>query len=704
MRTPIERTRVKAYQAKDIRNVALVGHGGAGKTTLTEALLFTAGQLTRMGRVEDGNTVSDHEPEEVKKQISVSLSLAPVEWEGVKINVLDAPGYADFIGDVKAALRAADACLFVVSAVDGVEVQHEVVWEMAVEMGLPRAFFVNKLDRERASYQRALDELTSAFGTQVAPVQFPIGEEHDLEGLVYLLSRRAFRYSDGPKGQEGEWPEDLTAKVDPYREKLVDAVAEADDALLETYLETGELDPDQVVRGVRDGFAQAKLAPVLCGAAARPLGVDRLAEFIGDVFPSPLDRPPARVMTKEGEEQERPVDPSGPLTAVVFKTISDPYVGKINLVKVTSGTLRPDTSVHNEIHHAEERVGQLFTLRGKEHEPVSEIPAGDIGALAKLAKTSTGDTLTAKGDSATFAPIELPEPLYAVAVAPKTKGDEDKLSTALHRVVEEDPTVRLERSEDTHQTVMYGMGEAHIDVMIERMRRKFGVEVVTSPAKINYKETIRGPGKGLGRHVKQSGGHGQYGVCHIEIEPLPRGGGFEFVDKIVGGVIPNQFIPSVEKGVVKAMAEGVVSGNAMVDVRCTLFDGKFHPVDSSDIAFQIAGSLALREAAEAAGVVLLEPIVEAEITVPDAFAGDIMGDLNSRRGRIQGMGSSGAGKQTVKASVPQAEMARYAIDLRSMTHGRGAFTMRFSHYEEVPAHLADKIIAEAKREKEEARA
>ncbi|MEX2458304.1 MAG: elongation factor G [Actinomycetota bacterium] len=694
---------MKAYPPKDIRNVALVGHGHSGKTTLTEALLFAAGHLTRMGKIEDGNTVSDHEPEEIKKQISVSLALAPVEWDGVKINFLDAPGYADFIGDVKTALRAADACLFVVSAVDGVEVQHEVIWELAVEAGLPRAFFVNKLDRERASYQRTLDQLTASFGTQVAPVQFPIGEEHELEGVVDLLNRKAYRYPSGPKGVEDEWPDDISGKVEPYREKLVDAVAVADDSLLEKYLEAGELEAEEVVSGVKAGFTQARLAPVLCGAAAGTVGVDRLARFVADVFPSPLDRPPAVVVSKSGEESERPLDPSGPLTGLVFKTISDPYVGKISLVRVASGTLRPDSSVHNATQNLEERIGQLFTLRGKEHESVSEVPAGDIAAIAKLAKTTTGDTLTAKGDDARFPSIELPEPLYAVAVEPKTKGDEDKLSTALHRSVEEDPTVHVERSDETHQTVLYGMGEAHVDVLLERMKRKFGVEVATLPAKIAYKETIRGSGRGLGRHVKQSGGHGQYGVCHIEIEPLPRGGGFEYVDKIVGGVIPHQYIPSVEKGVVRAMAEGAVSGNPMVDVRCTLFDGKFHPVDSSDIAFQIAGALALREAAEAAGVALLEPIVDAEITVPDEFAGDIMGDLNSRRGRIQGMGAGTPGKQVVKASVPQAEMARYAIDLRSMTHGRGAFTMKVTHYEEVPAHLADKIIEEAKRAREEAK-
>ncbi len=695
---------MKAYEPKDIRNVALVGHGGAGKTTLTEALLFAAGHITRVGKVEDGTTVSDHEPEEIKKQISVSLALAPVEWDGVKINLLDAPGYADFIGDVRAALRAADACLFVVSAVDGVEVQHEVIWEMAVEAGLPRAFFVNKLDRERASYQRTLDGLTAAFGTQVAPIQFPIGEEHELEGVVDLLSQKAYRYSGDPRGAEGAWPDDIAGKVEPFREKLVDAVAEADDSLLEKYLETGELSEEEVVRGMKAGFTQARLAPVLCGSATTPVGVDRLARFIVDVFPSPVDRPAAAVLDKAGEETQRAVDPSGPLTGVVFKTISDPFVGKISLVKVASGSLKPDSSVHNATQNVEERIGQLFTLRGKEHETVSAVPAGDIGAIAKLAKTTSGDTLTAKGDDVRFPPIDLPEPLYAVAVEPKTKGDEDKLSTALHRSVEEDPTVHVERSDETHQTVLYGMGEAHVDVLLERMKRKFGVEVVTSPARIPYKETVRGPGKGLGRHVKQSGGHGQYGVCQIEIEPLAHGEGFEFVDKIVGGAIPHQWITSVEKGVVKAMAEGAASGNPMVDIRCTLFDGKFHPVDSSDIAFQIAGALALRDAAQAAGVVLLEPIVEVEIVVPDDFAGDIMGNLNARRGRIEGMQPTGAGRQAIRAHVPQAEMARYAIDLRSMTHGRGAFSMRFSHYEEVPAHLADKIIEEARQAKEEARA
>jgi elongation factor G len=694
---------LKTYEANDIRNVLLVGHGGAGKTTLLEGMLFAAGATTRMGTVEDGSTASDFEPEEVKKGISVSLAMAPVEWNGVKINVLDAPGYADFIGDARSAIRAVDAVLLVVSAVDGVEVQTEVAWELAVEAGLPRAILINKLDRERASFQTTLDQLVQSFGTQVAPLELPLGEESDFEGVADLLSRKAYRYGPGPKAEEGEWPDDISGKADPYREKLMEAVAESDDALIEKYLEEGELSEQEVVHGVKGGFASATIAPVLCAAAAKPIGVDRVLQFIADEFPSPVDRGPVTVVGKDGQERERACDPNQPLTAHVFKTVSDPYVGHITMFRVFSGRMRPDAPVFNAAKNTEERVGQLFTLRGKEHETVSEVPAGDIAAVAKLSHTTTGDTFSTKDDPVTLPPAEMPEPLLAFAIAPKTKGDEDKLSTALSRLREEDPTLRIERSDETHETVMYGMGEAHLDVQIERMKRKFGVEVSTAPAKIAYRETIRGAGKGLGRHVKQTGGHGQYAVCNIEIEPLPRGEGFEFVDKIFGGAIPNQFIGSVEKGVVKTMSQGVMSGNPMVDIRCTLVDGKFHSVDSSDMAFQLAGSLALKDAAQQAGVVLLEPIVEVEVVVPESHTGDIMGDLNSKRAKIQGMESAGAGKQRVKALVPQAEVARYSIDLRSMTGGRAAISMRFSHYEEVPNHLAERVIAAAQQEKEEAK-
>jgi elongation factor G len=691
---------MNVYEPSKVRNIALVGHSGAGKTTLLEGLLFTAGAITRMGRIEDGNTVSDHDPEEIRRGISVSLSLAPVEWNGVKVNVIDTPGYADFIGDVKGALRAVDAVLFVVSAVDGVEVQHEVVWELAVEARLPRAVFVNKMDRERASFDRTVDGLVQAFGTQVAPIQLPIGEEHDFAGVLDLLSRRAYRYDGGPTGSEGEWPEDLSAKAEPYRERLAESVAEADDALLEKYLEEGELSTEEIVRGVKAGLADSKFAPVLVGAGSKPMGADRLLSFVADAFPSPLDRPPATAEGKQGARDVAP-DPNGPLTALVFKTVSDPYVGRINVFRVFGGKVRPDSSVYNSTKHAEERVGQVFTMRGKDHENVAEVPAGDIGAVAKLQHTTTGDAFSAKNEPVTLPPIELPEPLYAIAIEPKTKGDEDKLSTALHRVQEDDPTLRVERSDETHETVVYGMGEAHISTMVERMKAKFGVDVVSHPAKVPYKETIKQKVQALGRHVKQSGGHGQYAICSIEVQPLPRGGGFEYVDKIFGGAIPNQFIPSVEKGIVKAMQDGVVTSNPMVDVRVTLYDGKFHPVDSSDMAFQIAGALAIKDAAAKAGIALLEPVVEVEVIVPESHTGDVIGDFNAKRGRILGMETIGSGKQRVRALVPQSEMTRYAIDLRSMTQGRGIFTMRFDHYEEVPPHLTDKIIAEQKREKEE---
>ncbi|MFM7718812.1 MAG: elongation factor G [Actinomycetota bacterium] len=693
---------MQTYAAKDIRNVLLVGHGGSGKTTLLEAMLLASGAITRMGSVTDGTTVSDHEPEEIRKGISVSLAMAPVEWRGTKVNVLDAPGDADFIGDLRNAIRAVDAVLVVVSAVDGVEVQTEAAWELAVEAGLPRAILVNKLDRDRASFPDTLDALVRAFGNQVAPLELPIGEEHGFVGVADLLHEKAFTYADGAGPVEGPWPPDVEGRAGPFRQKLVEAVAESDDALIASYLETGTLPEDVVVAGVKRGFADARIAPVLCGAAAKGIGVDRVLQFIVEEFPAPNDRPTVALEGPDGVAVERPTTSEAPLSALVFKTVSDPFVGHVSMFRVFSGTLRPDGTVHNATKDLDERVGQLFALRGKEHDPVSEVPAGDIAAAAKLAHTTTGDTFAAKGDAVRVPTLPLPEPVLAYAIAPRTKGDEDKLSTALARLREEDPTIRVERSDETHQTILRGMGEAHLDVTLERMQRKFGVDVTHEPARIAYRETLRKPATGNGRHVKQSGGHGQYAVCTLSVEPLPRGGGFEFVDAIFGGAIPNQFIPSVEKGVQKALAAGVVSGNPMVDVRVTLTDGKFHPVDSSDMAFQIAGSLALREAAEAAGVVLLEPVVELEVVVTEAHTGDVMGDLNGKRARIAGMEVVGAGKQRVRASVPLAEVARYAIDLRSMTGGRGSFAMRFSHYEEVPAQLADRIVAAARAQQEAA--
>jgi elongation factor G len=694
---------VNTYEAKDIRNVLLVGHGGSGKTTLLEAMLFTSGAITRMGTIEDGNTVSDHDPDEQRKGISVSLATAPVEWNGVKINVLDAPGYADFVGDLRSAIRAVDAVLLVVSAVDGVEVQTEVAWELAVEEGLPRAIFVNKLDRERASFDETLRQLVASFGNQVAPLELPIGQEHEFRGVADLLHEKADLYPSGPVAEEGEWPDEIHTIADPAREKLMEAVAEADDALIEKYLDEGSLAEDEIVHGVKDGYARGRIAPVICGSAAKAIGVDRLLAFIAEEFTSPLDRGPIEVAGKGGESKERTCDPDGPLTAFVFKTVSDPFVGHITMFRVISGRIRPDSTLFNATQNTDERVGQLFSLRGKDHEPVSQVAAGDIGAVAKLQHTHTGDTFSTKDDPVQLPAIELPEPLLAYAIEPKTKGDEDKLSTGLARLREEDPTLRVSRSDETHETVMYGMGEAHLEVQMERLKRKFGVDVSTRPAKIAYRETFRRPAKGLGRHVKQTGGHGQYAVCNIEVEPLPRGEGFVYEDKIFGGAVPHQFIPSIEKGIVRTMAEGVISGNPMVDVKVTLVDGKFHSVDSSDMAFQIAGSLALKDAVEQSGVALLEPIVALEVIVPESYTGDVMGDLNAKRGKIQGMEQVGGGKQRIRALVPQAEVARYVIDLRSMTGGRGAFGMTFSHYEEMPQQLTQRVIDEYEKAKAEKR-
>jgi elongation factor G len=693
---------LKTYDAKDIRNVLLVGHGGSGKTSLLEAMLFTSGALTRMGTVEDGSTVSDHDPDEQRRNISVSLSMAPVVWKDVKINVLDAPGTADFVGDLRYAVRAADAVIVVVSAVDGVEVQTEYAWELAVEENLPRAIFVNKLDRERADFDPVLGQLVSSFGNQVAPFELPIGKEHEFRGVADLLHEKADLYPDGPMAEESEWPDDLHTMADPAREKLIEAVAESDDALIEEYLENGTLPEEHVVSGAKQGFARAKLAPVLVGSATKAIGIDRLLDFIVEEFPSPAERGPVTVVGKGGDGKERACDPSGPSCAFVFKTVSDPFVGHITMFRVYSGRIRPDSTVFDATRGAEERIGQLFTLKGKEHDTVPEVPAGDIGAVAKLSQAHTGDTWSTKDDPVQMPPVELPEPLLAYAISPKTKGDEDKLATGLARLREEDPSFRVARNEETHETVIYGMGEAHLDVQISRLKAKFGVEVNFAPAKIAYRETLRGKASAMGRHVKQTGGHGQYAVCNIEVEPLPRGEGFVYEDKIFGGAIPSQFIPSIEKGIVKTMAEGVISGNPMVDIKVTLVDGKAHTVDSSDMAFQIAGSLAIKEAAEKCGVALLEPIVQLSVVVPEAFTGDIMGDLNSKRGKIQGMEQVGGGKQRINALVPQAEVARYVIDLRSMTGGRGAFSMTFSHYEEMPSHLAGKVIEEYKKAREEA--
>jgi elongation factor G len=679
---------VKSYPTDHVRNVLIVGHGGAGKTSLVEAVLHATGATNRVGRVEDGTTVTDFEPEETRKQISVSLALAPVEHDGFKVNLLDAPGYADFIGDVRAALPAADAVLFVVSAVEGVETQTEVVWTMAEELELPRAFFINKLDRDRASFARTLDGIQTAFGKGCPPLYLPIGEEHDLSGLVGLLSGRAFTH-DGGKRSEGEVPDALREAAGSLREQLIEAIIQEseNEDLMDRYLGGEQIAPTDLIPDLERAVAAGKLFPVLAGAATRNIGVAELLEICTQAFPSPTERPPV-----EG----RRADPAGPLAAYVFKTIADPYVGRMNLFRVVSGTFLPDSTVLNSTKGKEERVGNLLTVRGKAQEPAGEVVAGDIGAVAKLTDTATGDTLCTKEDRVVLPAPTMPDPLLPIAIAPKSRGDEDRLSSGLARSEAEDLTLRVERNAETKQTILWGMGENHIEIALERLKRKYGVEVAQVPLLLPYKETFKTGAKALGRHVKQSGGHGQYGICNIEVEPLPRGGGFEFVDKIFGGAIPNQFIPSVEKGVRKSMEEGLLAGYPVVDIRVILYDGKYHTVDSSDMAFQIAGALALKEAAARAEMVLLEPLLELEVLVPDDYVGDVLGDLSSRRGRVVGTDPVGTGRTLVRATAPEAEVIRYAIDLRSMTRGRGSFARRFSHYEELPSHLAAKVVEEAK--------
>jgi elongation factor G len=672
---------LKTYPSAQIRNVALLGHGGAGKTSLTEALLFCAGAIPRVGRVEDGSTVSDFDPEEQRRTISVSLALAPFELDGHKVNVLDAPGYADFVGDVVAALQAADLALFVVSAIEGVEVQTEIAWKLAEQRGIPRAIFVNKLDRERASFQRTLDTLKEKFGAGVAPLQLPIGEETSLTGVVELLNDLAVTYSGGsPKGSEGEVPAEMESEEHTVHEALVEGIVIGDDDLMERYLGDEKIEIEELAKALAAGIASATVFPVLCGSATKLIGVDRLATFLVDEAPAPATA-------------------DGTAGALVFKTIVDPYVGHVNLFKVVQGTVKHDDVLMNARTKTDERMHQLFTMRGKEQDTVDEVPTGDIAAVAKLANVGTGDMLVAKGTTLDVDVLRAPEPLLAVAIHAKSKGDEDKLANALHRLQEEDPVLRIERNAETHQTVLRGMGETHLSIATEKLARKFGVEVETDEVRVAYRETIAGTSEAEGKVKKQSGGHGQFAVAWLRVEPKERGKGNEFVDAIVGGVIPRNFIPAVEKGVHDTEETGGAFGFPVVDVKVTCYDGKHHPVDSSEMAFKTASAIGLRDALGKANPILLEPVSELVVTVPESYQGDIMGDLNSKRGRIQGSAAVGGGEVEIVAHVPTSEVLRYAIDLRSMTGGRGRFTREHSHYDPVPAHLTDKIVAAAKEAK-----
>lgn len=691
---------MNSFTSKNIRNVGLFSHAGSGKTTLSEALLFNAGLLSRRGKVEEGNTVSDWQPEEIKRGISIDLSILPWEWKGCKVNLIDTPGYADFVGNVLGAIRAVDSAVVLLCATSGVEVGTEKVWEYISRENLPVIFFINRMDREGANFDEAVEELQEKINPRATPLFIPVGKESDFRGVIDLLHFRALYFGKEGKVEEGEIPEEMKEVAQRARENLVENIAETNDELLDLYLEGQEISSSQLEEALRVAIRERHIFPILCGSGVENKGVDILADFLVDFAPSPLERPPVRgINPLTEEEEERKCDENEPFSALVFKIISDPYVGKLALFRVFSGKISSDSRLYNASRGVEEKVGQLLFLRGKNQESAKEIKAGDIGVVAKIDEVYIGDTLADREHPIVFPPISYPEPTYMAAIRPLGKGDEEKISQALSRLMEEDPTFRLYRDPDTKEDIVYGMGDIHLDVLTEKMKRKFGVEVSLTIPQVPYKETIKKPAKAEGKYKRQSGGRGQYGHAFLELEPLPRGQGFEFVDKIVGGVIPRNYIPAVEKGVQEAMQEGVLAGYPVIDVRATVYDGSYHPVDSSDMAFKIAGSMAFKKGASEAEPVLLEPIMSVEVIVPEEYMGDVIGDLNSRRGRILGMDPQDS-YQKIRALVPLAELFRYSVDLRSLTQGQGYFTMKFSHYEEVPAQLAEAIIEKAKKEKE----
>ncbi|MGW3663360.1 elongation factor G-like protein EF-G2 [Streptomyces sp. NPDC005141] len=701
-----------------VRNVVLVGHSGSGKTTLVEALALTAGAVNRAGRVEDGGTVSDYDEIEHRQQRSVQLSLVPVDWDGYKINILDTPGYADFVGELRAGLRAADAALFVVSASDGVDGSTRMVWEECAAVGMPRAIVVTHLESARADFEEMTRICAEAFGGDdpdaVLPLYLPLrGPEAPdghapVTGLIGLLTQRLFDYSSGER-KEAEPGPDQQPLIDEARNRLIEGIiAESEDeTLMDRYLGGEEIDLRTLVQDLERAVARGSFFPVLAAAPAaegarQGLGTVELLELVTGGFPTPLERPAPTVTTPDGAAREvKACDPDGPLVAEVVKTASDPYVGRVSLVRVFSGTLRPDATVHvsghgltdrgHEDHDVDERIGALSAPFGKQQRVLSHCIAGDLACVAKLNRAETGDTLSAKDDPLLMEPWQMPDPLLPLAIEAHSKADEDKLSQGLGRLVAEDPTMRLEQNPNTHQVVLWCLGEAHADVALERLRNRYGVQVDVVPHRVSLRETFAGSSAGRGRHVKQSGGHGQFAICEIEIEPLPGGSGIEFVDKVVGGAVPRQFIPSVEKGVRAQAAKGVAAGYPLIDVRVTLTDGKAHSVDSSDAAFQTAGALALREAARDAKIHLLEPVAEVSVMVGDDYVGAVMSDLSGRRGRVVGTEQAGDGRTLVRAEVPEIEIGRYAVDLRSISHGTARFDRRYARHEPMPQQIADRL-------------
>jgi elongation factor G len=691
---------MKVYDAPSIRNVALVGHSGAGKTQLIAALLFDAGAVNRFGRVDDGTTVTDYDEEAIARKHTLACSIAYVEWNRHKINFIDTPGMANFLSDARAALRVADGALVVVDAVAGVEVSTEKIWAAAEELEVPRLIVLNRLDRERASLDRSLESLRAVFGRAVVPVQLPIGEEKSFRGVVDLVAMKAWTFATDGSGKpsDSEIPADLAAPAQAAREALIEMVAEADDALMEKFFDAGTLTQEELLSGLKRGIAAGRVFPVLCASATSNIGMQPLLDALLAYVPSPAERPLKGKDIKSGDEISVDASTSGPAAAFIWKTVADPFAGRITMFRVISGALKADSTVHNLTKDTPERLGHLVLLQGKTQTTVPEIKAGDIGAVAKLKESQTNDLIADKAVPFTLAGIKFPEPVLSYAIEPKSRGDEEKISTALHRLQEEDPTINYTRDAQTKELLLAGQGQSHIEVTVAKLKRRFGVEVNLKLPRIPYRETITASTEAHGRHKKQTGGHGQFGDCKIKVEPLARGADFEFVDDIFGGSIPRQFIPAVEKGIQETRVRGYLAGFPMVDFRVTVFDGSYHDVDSNELSFKMAGRLAFRDAMTRARPTILEPVMHVEVYTPSDFAGDLMGDLNQRRGRIAGMDTRGV-TTIIKAQVPMSEMLTYEQHLTSATGGRGSYHMEYSHYDEVPAHLQSKIIAIAKAER-----
>ena len=690
---------MKIYESKDIRNVGVVGHGDSGKTTLTAGLLFAAGATNRLLRVDEGNTITDFDEEEIQRKITISTAMAVAEWKKAKINILDTPGYNIFINDTRAALVAADASIVVVDGVAGVEVQTEKVWEFSNQFNLPRAIVINKLDRERAGFQRTLESINEFFGRTAVPIQIPIGSERDFKGVVDLVRMKAYTYTpDGDgKGKEGEIPADLSDEAQKAHEALVEMVAEGNDAFMEEFFDSGTLSPEHMIDGLRSAVRELRLYPVMCASALRNVGTDLILNFVTEYLPAPADREGLAAVA-DGKEITQKVSESGPCSLFVFKTTADPFAGRISYFKVITGVLKNDANLVNPAKGSAERLSHIGSPQGKTITPVTELRAGDIGAVPKLKEAFTGDTLADKGFTAAYQPVKLAEPSIAFAIEAKSRQDEDRMGNAVHRILEEDQSLRFYRDPQTKEFLLAGSGQQHVEVVVSRLKKRYGVDVTLKAPKIPYRETIRGHADVQGRHKKQTGGHGQFGDCWIKMDPLPRGSQFEFKNEIFGGAIPKNYIPAVEKGILEAAANGYLAGYPMVDFRVTVYDGSYHDVDSSELSFKLAARKAFKNAMQEAKPALLEPIMNVEIQAPVEYAGDLMGDLNGRRGRISGMDTKGS-TQIVRAQVPMAEMLNYQNDLTSMTQGRASFTMEFDHYDFVPQLQAEKIIAAAKAAK-----